>query len=115
MSKFAALQTEVGFLIMDMGLKPRPIREISNPLAESPPTLLYSLALPENNVKIKILFIDSQECLTPFPIFHRFLKGVQPLPGDPSDWIPKLHQLCGRLGVRHDPRQAGCLRLVLNE
>jgi hypothetical protein len=28
MSKFTALQTEVGFLIMDMGLKPRPIREI---------------------------------------------------------------------------------------
>ena len=51
---------------MDMGLTPRPIREISNPLAESPPTLLYSLALPGNNVKIKILFIHFQECLKPF-------------------------------------------------
>lgn len=75
MSKFTALQTEVGFLIMDMGLKPRPIREISNPLAKSPPTLLYSLALPENNVKIKILFIDSQEYLKPlFPFFTGSLR-----------------------------------------
>ena len=51
---------------MDMGLTPRPIREISNSSAESPSTLLYSLELIGNNVKFKISSIHLQECLKPF-------------------------------------------------
>ena len=68
MSKFTALQTEVGFYRINTQTyqgNPQPVSLQS----DFSTTLSYSLALTKNNVKVKILFIRLQERLEPFFLF----------------------------------------------